>query len=92
MANKPCCCSLGPPYNSMCEFYLIFMLESYITHEDFRPSVRLSRSWDPPWILKWGELESSGQRLISSIGKTKILAFFSAEKINSNFMVFRFFE
>jgi hypothetical protein len=31
----------------------------------------MSRLGYPPWILKWGELESSGQRLISSIGKTK---------------------
>ena len=34
----------------------------------------------PPWILKWGGLESSGQRLIASIGKTKRIAFFSAKK------------
>ena len=39
-------------------------------------SVRLSRSDHPPWILKRGGLESSGQRLISSIGKTKGIAFF----------------
>ena len=29
----------------------------------------------PSWILKQGGLESSGQRLISSISKTKIIAF-----------------
>ena len=40
-----------------------------------RPST--SRSGDPPpWILKRARLESSGQRLISSIGKTKRIAFF----------------
>ena len=27
--------------------------------------IRFSGSGDPPWILKWGGLESSGQRLIS---------------------------
>ena len=35
----------------------------------------VSRSGDPPWILKRAGLESSGQRLISSIGKTKGIAF-----------------
>ena len=30
----------------------------------------------PPWILKRAGLESSGQRLISSIGKTKRIEFF----------------
>ena len=36
----------------------------------------MSRSGDPPWILKWAGLESSDRRLISSIGKTKRIAFF----------------
>ena len=35
-----------------------------------------SRSGYPPWILKRAGLESSGRRLISSIGKTKGIAFF----------------
>ena len=30
----------------------------------------------PPWILKWGGLESSDRRIISLIGKTKKIAFF----------------
>ena len=44
----------------------------------------MSRSGDPPWILKRGGLESSGRRLISLIGKTKRIAFFffSAKKKN----------
>ena len=40
-------------------------LESNIRHEDFRLSVRVSRSGYPPWILKRGGLESSG-RIASS--------------------------
>ena len=44
----------------------------------------------PPWILKWAGLESSGQRLISSIGKTKRIAFFfSPNKIFSKFTDFK---
>ena len=35
----------------------------------------MSRSGDPPWILKWARLESSGRRLISSIGKARRIAF-----------------
>ena len=38
---------------------------------DTRISVCVSRSGDPPWILKRGGLERSGRRLISSISKTK---------------------
>ena len=56
-------------------------LTSYIRHKDFRSSsVRVSRSEYPPWILKGGELESYGRRLISSIGKTKRIAFFSRQE------------
>ena len=40
----------------------------------------MSRSGDPPWILKWAGLESSGQRLISSTGKIKKIAFFFWQK------------
>ena len=35
----------------------------------------------PPWILRWGGRDSSGQRLISSNGKTKKIAFFLRGKI-----------
>ena len=48
----------------------------YIRHKDYRPFVHPpSRLCYPPWILKRGGLESSGQRLISSVGKTKRIAF-----------------
>ena len=40
----------------------------------------MSRSGYPPWIMKRGGLESSGQRLISSIGKTNRIEFFSVGK------------
>ena len=40
-----------------------------------RPSFFPSRSCNTPWILKRGGLESSGWWLISSIGKTKRIAF-----------------
>ena len=32
-----------------------------------------SHSGYPPWILKWGGLESYGQRIISLNGKIKII-------------------
>ena len=39
--------------------------------------VCMSRSGSPPpWILKWGGLKISGQKPISSIDKTKRIAFF----------------
>ena len=44
------------------------------------PSVTLRGT--PPWILKRGGPESSGQQLISSIGKTKIIALFLAKNSN----------
>ena len=69
--------------------------KSYIRHEDFlRLSVRSSVTLrGPPWILKRAGLESSGRRLISSIGKTKIIAlyfyFFSGKKkYFQNFQIF----
>ena len=40
------------------------------------PTTTPSCSGDPPLILKRVGLESSGRRLISSIGKTKSIAFF----------------
>ena len=58
------------------------LTESYIRKEKYRPATTtptpataVSHSGDPPWILKQAGLESSGQRLISSIGKTKRIAF-----------------
>ena len=44
------------------------------------PPFCLSRSDHTPWILKQGGRESSGQRIISSIGKTKKIALFSVFK------------
>ena len=47
----------------------------------------------PPWILKWGGLESSGQRLISSNGKTKrivfifLFIFYEEKKLNKDFQI-----
>ena len=56
--------------------------KSYIRHEDFLLLLRPppSGSYYPPWILKRAGLESSGRRLISSIGKTKRIAFFFCQK------------
>ena len=53
------------------------------------PAAAVSRSGYPTWILKQDGLESSGQRLISSIGKTKIIAFFSLviNKYSSKFEI-----
>ena len=71
--------------------FFLSLLDSYIRHKDFRlPSVLCLpwRSCYPPWILKRGGLESSGQRIISSMGKTKRTAFFSffgKKKIFKNF-------
>ena len=49
----------------------------------------VSRSGYPPWILKWSGLESSGRRLISSIGKTKRKGFFLGQKqYFKNFEIF----
>ena len=57
--------------------------KSLIRHKDFRPSPSglLYNAQTTP--LKRGGLNSSGRRLISSIGKTKGIAFFSAKKIFS---------
>ena len=52
--------------------------------------VCMSRSGYTPWIQKRGGLESSGQRLISSFGKTQKIAFFFSflQKISSsNFLL-----
>ena len=52
---------------------------SYIRHKDFLPSfVRPppSRSGDPPWILQWAGLESSGWITSSWYWRTKRIALF----------------
>ena len=41
----------------------------------------------PPWMLKRGGLESSGRRLISSIGKLKRKVFFG---VKNDFFFFKF--
>ena len=65
-----------------------------IRHEDFRPLSLVLRSFvrNAPWILKRGELESSGQRLISSFGKAKGIAFFFFFEKKKIFKIFIFFE
>ena len=73
---KTMCTFYHVNFNLICLVGTLFQ-ESNIRHKDFRSSrLRPWRSDHPPWILKRGGLESSGQRLISSIGKTKIIAFF----------------
>ena len=70
---------------------------SYIRKGKYRPATTtpataVSRSGYPPWILKRGGLESSGRRLISSIGKIKGLVFFFSFFQGKNiFKSFRFF-
>ena len=54
-------------------YYTVLYSKSKIRHKDFFPPVTLRV---PPWILKRGELESSGQKIISSIGKIKRIALF----------------
>ena len=57
--------------------YLCIYGESTIRHKVFcADSFCVSGSGDLAWILKQCGLESSGQRLISSNGKTKGIAFF----------------
>ena len=66
---------------------------SYIRKGKCRPATTpMSRSGYPSWILKWAGLESSGQRLISSIGKTKKKAFFQLTLFFLFFKILRFFE
>ena len=58
------------------------------TRISFRSSVRTSlRLCYPPWILKRGGLESYTPTLISSIGKTKRIAFFLAFFCCWNFQI-----
>ena len=65
-------------------------VQSYIGHKDLSCPSPASGSGDPPWILKLGGLEGSGQRLISIIGKTKRMAFIVEQnkKIFSKFSDF----
>ena len=63
----------------MCLFFVCFFISGLIQFFEKRNPILLllcmSRSGDPPWILKQDWLESSGQRLISSNGKTTRIAF-----------------
>ena len=69
--------SLTIPYKSINPSVPWECLISYITHKDFGPSWSLSVTLRPaPWNLKWGGLESSGQRQIFLTGQTKRIAFF----------------
>ena len=63
---------------------------SFIRHKDFSPFFLLRNDQGTlPWILKRGGMETSGQRLISSISKTKRITFFFAKKkYFSNFQSF----
>ena len=66
-------------------YYIINLNLILDTSISVRACVRaLSRSGYLPWILKWAGLESFGQRLISSIGKTKriVFNFFFCKKKN----------
>ena len=60
-----------------------------------RPDFVLPNAQGTPWNLKRGGLESSGQRLISLIGKTKSIAFFLAKNLEKKdilgFWRFEFF-
>ena len=79
-----------------CSDVICFLVSlSNIRKEKCRPATTpttttspVSRSGYPPWIQKRAGLESSGRRLISSIGKTKGIAFFvfveNNLKINNN--------
>ena len=89
-----CCCHSNYCYHIQNKQVMPFPTypTSYIRHKDFRPSpsVRNTQRTPPPCILKRGELESSGQRLISSIGKTKRIAYFLLAKkaFFKNFTIF----
>ena len=63
------------------QYYGRTLHTSYIRKENYRPATTPAAApaaapmyvtlRGPPWILKGSGLESSGQRLISSIGQTK---------------------
>ena len=59
--------------------YQLWKLSSYIRHKYFL-LLRLSCSEYPPWILKLGGLEISGQRLISRLSKLREWPFFWRKK------------
>ena len=67
-------------------FFISFLSSSFVTLRGPSPP--------PSCILKQGGLESSGGRLISSIGKTKMIAFVSSSFRGKKniFKIFIFFE
>ena len=77
----------------VCTTEQLYSILSYIRKKESCPApAAVSRSGYPPWILKRGGLESSGQKLISSFGKTKRIAFlyffFGKKKYFQNFQIF----
>ena len=61
-----------PPHASVLQHTIlstVYNIQSYIRKGKCRPATPaappVSRSGDPPWILKWAGLESSGRRLNS---------------------------
>ena len=74
------------PPNCPCQSYAF-----YIRHTDFRPSpIRPSITLvlPPPLLLKkQGGLESSGQRLISSNGKTKGIVYILLSLVKKNIFI-----
>ena len=79
------------------QYFGITFHTTYIRKEKYRPATTPAAAatpmyvtlTGPPWILKWAGLESSGQRLISSIGKTKRIYKNWQKKY---FKILRFFE
>ena len=77
---------------------MLMLHKSYIRKGKYRPATptaaaappAVSRSGDLPWILKRVGLETFGQRLKSSISKTKRIAVFFPAKKNI-FKIFHFF-
>ena len=82
--KNPCVCLKEAPKQTLRSLLTSDMLDMTSNPIlDTRISVRPSSACPscitlrvPPWILKGAGMDSSGQRLISSIGKTKRLAFF----------------
>ena len=81
-------------------FFHIFYFLTKMRHKDFRPLFVVTLMVTPPLDSEGGELESCGQRLISSFGKTKGIGFFFWQLIffkssyflkKSVFFVFFFF-
>ena len=87
---KRCNCTEGLSCLVVLLFILYPILDTRISFVLLRPSVTLRV---PPWILKRGWVESAGQRLISSIGKTERIAFlFNFFDKKNIFKIFQFFE